>query len=222
VSEAWIAAAAIAVLLGLLAPLARSVRVQAVMIVAAMSMMLACSAALVLTGEPYRGLHGLFPVAPFAILWPVALRRAWERHDSALLALGTATWTYLLFIFAALALTYIHKGLLDVGMQWGQRYLLTAYPMLAILSLVALRALRASLPPGGLRLACVTLFALLVAAGVSLEIRGVRMLHGTRGIMAQWDAAMRSEGPIVTTVWWIVPAVADLFLTHEMFFTWPA
>jgi len=40
--------------------------------------------------------------------------------------------------------------------------------------------------------------------------------------MAEWDQAMRAEGPIVTTVWWIVPGVADLYLTHDMFFTWPA
>jgi hypothetical protein len=190
------------------------------MIVAALSMMLVCSASLVFTGEPYRELHGLFPVAPLAIVWPLALRHTWRQRDAPLLLLGTATWVYLLFAFAALSLTYIHQGLLDVGMQWGQRYLLTAYPMLVILSLVALRALWASSRPGRLRAAFVTLVALLVAAGVGLEVRGLRMLYGTRGLMAQWDQAMRSEGPIVTTVWWIVPAVADLFLTHEMFFTW--
>jgi len=217
----WRTAAISAVLLGLVAPLVRSARVQAAMIVAALSLMLACSASLLLTGEPYRALHGLFPVAPFAILWPFALRHTWRRRDPSLAALGTATWVYMLFTFAALALTYIHKGLLDVGMQWGQRYLLTAYPMLVILTLVALRDLWASSQPGWPRTASVTLVALLIACAVGLEVRGVRMLYGTRGLMAQWDQAMRSEGqPIVTTVWWIVPAVADLFLTHDMFFTW--
>jgi hypothetical protein len=218
---AWATAAVAAVLLVLVAPLVRSMRVQAVMVVVGLSMMLSCSAALILTGEPYRGLHGLFPVAPFVILWPFALRYAWQRGDAPLLALGTATWVYLLLGFAALALTYINRGLLNVGMQWGQRYLLTAYPMLVILFLVALRALRASSWPGWLQTVSVTLVVLLVACGVGLEIRGMRMLYGTRGLMAQWDEAMRSEGPIVTSVWWIPPSVADLCLTHELFFTWP-
>ena len=220
VSPAWLVAASVAVLLGLIAPLIRGVRVQAAVIVAALSMMLTCSASLIITGEPYHGLHGLFPVAPFVMLWPFALRHMWERHDARLLALGTATWVYLLFVFAALALTYIHQGLLDVGMEWGQRYLLTAYPMLTVLALVGFRALHASLRPAWLRTLFISLVALLVAAGVCLEVRGLRMLYGTRSIMAKWDEAMRSEGPIVTTVWWIPPAVADLFITHEMFFTW--
>jgi hypothetical protein len=221
-SAAWNTAAITAVFLALAAPLVRSARVQAVMVVAALSMMLSCSAALIVAAEPYRGLHGLFPVAPFAILWPFALRHAWQRGDAPLLALGTATWVYLLLGFAALALTYINRGVLDVGMQWGQRYLLTAYPMLAILSLVAVRAQRASSAPGWLQTASLTLVVLLVASGVGLEVRGIRMLYGTRGLMAQWDEAMRSEGPIVTTVWWIPPSVADLCLTHEMYFMWPA
>jgi hypothetical protein len=105
-------------------------------------------------------------------------------------------------------------------MEWGQRYMLTVYPMLTILSLVGLSVLRAPSRPAWLRTACVTLFALLAAAGVCLELRGMRMLYGTRNLMAEWDRAMRSEGPIVTTVWWIAPTVADLFLNHEMFFTW--
>ena len=146
-------------------------------------MMLPCSVSLILTGEPYRGLHGLFPVAPFVILWPLALRDAWRRHDARVLALGTATGAYLLLCFGALALTYIHKGQLDVGMQWGQRYLLTAYPMLVVLSLLALRALQRSSPSAWPRAAVAGLFALLVAAGVGLEARGLRMLHGTRSIL---------------------------------------
>ena len=217
----WIAAGVVSVLLGLAAPLIHDRRARATALVVAMSLMLVCTSALIFTGEPYRGLHGLFPVAPFAIIWPLALRHGWRRHDAPLLALGTATWVYLLLTFLALGMTYLHQGRLDVGMQWGQRYLLTAYPMLAILSLIAVRALWASLPAGRLRDACIALVALLVVAGIGLELRGIQMLRGTRGLMAQWDQAMQSEGPIVTTVWWIVPAVAHLFLTHDMFFTWP-
>ena len=186
-------------LLALLAPLIRSRRARAAAIVAALAMMLPCSVSLIITGEPYRGLHGLYPVAPFVILWPLALRGAWRRHDARVLALGTATGAYLLLCFGALALTYINRGQLDVGMQWGQRYLLTAYPMMVVLSLLALRALLRSLPRAWPRTVVAGLFALLVAAGIGLEARGLRMLHGTRSILATWDAAMRAEGPIVTT-----------------------
>jgi hypothetical protein len=217
----WRVAGGVAVLLALTGPLIRSATLQLLAIVAASSLMLACAAALILTGEPYRGLHGLFPVAPFLIFWAFALRHAWRRRDAPLLALGTATWVYLLLTFGALALTYIHKGLLDVGMQWGQRYMLTAYPMLTILTLIGLRALRSSTRPGPLRSAAVTLVALLVVSGVGLELRGMRMLHGTKSLVAGWDRAMRAEGPILTSVWWIVPTVANLSLTHDMFFTWP-
>jgi len=218
---AWSTMAIIAVLLALVAPLIRSVRAQTVMVVAASSLMLTCSMALIVTGEPYRALHGLFPVAPFLIVWSLALRHTWRQPNTSLLALGTATWVYLLLAFVALELTYIHHGLLSVGMEWGQRYLLTAYPMLTVLALVGIRALRASSRSAWLRTVSVTLFALLAAAGVCLEVRGQVMLYGTRSLMAQWDQAMRSEGPILTTIPWLAPTVADLFLTHEMFFTRP-
>jgi hypothetical protein len=145
----------------------------------------------------------------------------WRQGKAPLLALGTAAWVYLLLGFVALEATYIHNGRLGVGMEWGQRYLLTAYPMLTVLALVGIRNLGASSAPAGLRTASVTLVALLVAAGICLEIRGQRMLYGTKGLLAQWDQAMRSEGPIVTIVPWLAPTVADLFLTHEMFFSWP-
>lgn len=216
----WLAAAALAVLLSLVAPWVRSARARAAMTVTALSLMLVCCVFLAFAPEPYRGLHGFFPVAPFLILWPFGLRGAWRRGDAPLLALGTCSWVYLLLILAALALTYMHQGVLDVGMEWGQRYLLTAYPMMTILALVGLRRLRVSLQPARRR-TVVTLVALLVATGVCLELRGIRMLHGTRTLMAKWDAAMRAEDvPIVVTVWWIVPGVADLFLTHDMFFSW--
>src|SRR5262249_742335 len=65
VGAAWVVAGIAAVLLGLVAPLHRSVRVQALLVIVASSLMLACATSLVLTGVPYRALHGFFPVAPF-------------------------------------------------------------------------------------------------------------------------------------------------------------
>jgi hypothetical protein len=220
-SVAWSTEAIVAVLLTLVAPLIGSARARAVMVVAAASLMLTCCMSLIITGEPYRALHGLFPVAPFLIVWPLALRHMWRRRNASLLALGTTSWVYLLLGFVALELTYIHSGVMVVGMEWGQRYLLTAYPMLTVLALVGIRALATSSAPAGLRTASVTLFALLAAAGVCLELRGQRMLYGTRSLMAQWDQAMRSEGPVVTTIPWLAPTVADLFVTHDMFFARP-
>jgi hypothetical protein len=216
----WLTAAVVAVLLPVAAAGMRPGLTRTWMCLTGLSLMLGCTASLIITGEPYRGLHGLFPVAPFVILWPLALRGAWRRHDARILTLGTATAAYLAGCFVALAITYMHQGQLDVGMQWGQRYLLTAYPMLTVLSLVGLQSLWRSLPRAWARTTLAGLFTLLAVAAVGLEVRGVRMLHGTRGIMAKWDAAMRAEGVVVTTVWWIVPGVADLFLTHDMFFTW--
>jgi len=217
----WLAATALAIAMALVAPWLRSERRQARTTVAALTMMLLCSLSLAFAPEPYRGLHGFFPVAPFLILWPYGLRHAWRRGDSRLLALATCSWVYLLSILGALAVTYMHQGVLDVGMEWGQRYLLTAYPMMTVLALVGLRALRAVPSPAWPRKSIVALFTSLVLTAGCLELRGIRMLYGTRGMMAKWDAAMRAEdGPVVTVVWWIVPAVAELFLTHEMFFTW--
>ncbi|MDX2165631.1 MAG: hypothetical protein SF182_01150 [Deltaproteobacteria bacterium] len=220
VSPAWRAAAVAALVLPMVAALLGSAPRRALLACSALVLMLACSAALVVTGEPYRGLHGLFPVAPFLILWPLALRGAWRRHDARRLMLGIAALANLALCFGALAITYMHQGVLDVGMQWGQRYLLTAYPMLTVLALIGLRALWAAQPAAWTRTALVSLFTLLAVAGVGLEARGLRMLYGTRSVMAKWDAAMRAEGPVVTTVWWIVPAVADLYLSHDMYFTW--
>lgn len=219
---AWSTMATAAVLLALVAPLIRSARAQAVMAFAAASIMLTCSVSLIVIAEPYRALHGLFPVAPFLIVWPFGLRNAWRQRNAPLLALGTAAWAYLLLGLVGLEVTYIWHGQLGVGMEWGQRYLLTAYPMLTVLALVGVRALATSSAPAGLRAASVTLVAVLAAAAICLELRGQWMLYSTRSLLTQWDQAMRSEDrPILTTVPWLAPTVAELFLTHDMFFTRP-
>jgi len=219
VSDTIAVGVAIALLVCGLAAGARSARTEAALTLTGASVVLGFSLFLLCTSQHYRSLHGLFPVAPFVCLWPCALRHGWRQRSHALLTLAHISLFGLAFGFLAIAGSYVWQGRLQVGMEWGQRYMLALYPVLAVATLAGLLAGATTARPRWLgRLLSVVALALLLVGG-ALEIRGLRMLNETRQQLAKWDQAMRTEGPIITDIWWLPSAVAVLFTEHDMFFT---
>ncbi len=218
ISDAIAITAGIAVLLCFVAAFVKSARAEAVFVLPGCAALLAFSLFLLCTAQSYRSLHGLFPVAPFLILWPYALRHAWRERSHILLALTNVSLFHFATGLVAISMSYISGGKLEVGMEWGQRYLLILYPVLAIATLVSLRTYQRSERPQWLRRAFTAAVAAMMIVGVGLEIRGLTMLYNTRQGLSKWERALRAEGPIVTDVWWLPSAVAVLFTEHEMFF----
>ena len=216
-NQAWATAAGIALFLCLIAPFVASERIEAAIIIPALVVVLAFSAWVAFLDQPYRSLHGLFPIAPFLVIAFYALPEAWRRRDSALFGLASFGLLYLIIGCAAIFLFYVDReGDLLSGLEWGQRYLLALYPVLTILSLAALRSYRQSRRSVLLKRVFTVLVAAMMIIGVQQEIRGLAMLRFNRLEFARWDQALRREGPIVTDLWWLPTTLAPLFLTKGM------
>src|ERR1700687_4433276 len=209
---------AIAVLVCGAAAFVRSARAEALLLLPSCGGVLGFSVFLLCTTEPYRSLHGVFPVAPFLIVWPYALRRAWSTRDYTLLVLTHVALIGLITGLVAIAASYVAHGRLDVGMEWGQRYLLAIYPLLSILTLVSLWSYHASARPRWLKRAFTAAVVAMMITGVALQVRGVTMLYETRQKLSAWNQALREKGPVIIDAWWLPTAVAVLFTEHEMFY----
>ncbi len=217
VDPRWVTVACVGVLLCLMAPLLSAVRIEAAVIAPALLIVLAYSASVAFLGQRYRSLHGIFPVAPFMVVAFYALPEAWRRRDAALLALSSFAVLYLVIGCAAIFAFYVDvEGGLLTGLEWGQRYLLALYPVLTILSVVALYTYRESNRPAWLKRYFVVMVAAMMTIGVQQEVRGSTMLRFNREELAACDRELRTEGPLVTDLWWLPTTVAPLFLTKEM------
>ena len=203
----------------LVAPFIKRVRVEALLVVPALIAVLAFSVWLAFTAQSYRSLHSIFPIAPFLVVWVYAVPHAWRRHDPELLALVGFAVGYLVTGVGATLVFYMDSGgELTTGLEWGQRYVLTLYPVLAILTVLAVQAYWNSSRPMWLRITFAALVAVMMLTGVQMQIRGLRMLSANRQMFEEWDRNLRAEGPIVTDIWWFAVALTDLFTTHEIYF----
>src|SRR5262249_51729813 len=108
------------------------------------------------------------------------------------------------------------QGVPPTGLQWGNRYLLTLYPLGTVLALAGLQQYLRSPRPPWLKRAVVVAGAGLLVCGLLLELRGVWMLRESRRLAATWEAALRGGPPVMTDVWWLPAAMAPLFISHEV------
>ncbi|MBF6612035.1 MAG: hypothetical protein IVW55_02790 [Chloroflexi bacterium] len=181
--------------------------------------------ATLLSGMPYYNLHGFLLAAPFVALalWPVSAAGAKEPHIPVLpaqLLYGVtlayvALHTLIISAFSGLGPISSH--------EWGQRYLLPAYPPLAALALLALWRIWAAYGQD-MRLraytgACMALgcATLLVALGFSM--RGYAVLHQERAQVNAWRALVKvlpGREPMVTDLWWLPLNLAADFYTRPM------
>jgi len=137
----------------------------------------------------------------------------------------THTWLY------AVTLAYIGLHALVISAlsglgpisrhEWGQRYLLPAYPALVVLALLAGWRLWSE---HGVRFRRAVVSALVLASimalvGVGLEARGTWMLREERAQVESWlelARALPSREPLVTDVWWLPLNLAADFYTRPM------
>ena len=152
------------------------------------------------------------------VVWPYVVPYAWRVRNYSLLTLATLALLYLSIGCTAILYTYGTPIGLRVGLEWGQRYSLALYPILAVLSLVALQIYRESARPGWLKAAFAILVSVMVMIGFQFEVRGLAAMRADRQKLADWEHALRTEGPIITDVWWLPAALAPLFEKHQMFF----
>lgn len=215
---------AVALLVGLgalvatLSAFVRRRRVAAALFAAGAPTVGAFAVWLLATAQPYRSLHGVVPVAPFVLFAPFGLVLAWRRRCGPLFRVGVLAAAYLPLGCLAIAVAYLRDGRLDVGLEWGQRYLLTLFPLLAILALAALREALRSHGPLGRRRAVLATFLVLLQLAVLLQLRGLATARDSALQLAALDDALRREDVVVTDLYWLPSALAPFAVERNLFF----
>ena len=213
----WEQAALLAVMLLPVVAIVGVAWMDALIGIPALVVLLGCAAYLT-SMPPYRSLHGLVSVSPYVALAAFAWRPAWREWPLPLVTLLALTGFYLVFGLTANLLTYVNSaGTLQNSLEWGPRYLLSAYPLMVVLSLAGVHSYYHSHQAAMLRFLVVGLTLGMISVSVQLEVRGLHMLYYNRGTLARADEILRADGPVVTDLWWLPSALADLFSTHEMF-----
>jgi hypothetical protein len=190
-------------------------RVASAVLATGLGIVLAFSLSLLLSTQDYRSMHAVITVAPYLVLWPLALRAGSDERVRALVAL-VAVYLALGTVAIYIAHGNGHGGIV-VGLEWGQRYLLPYFPLAAILSLLGFaaywRSRRSRLLPGAVAVA----FAGAIVAGLGWELRGLRMLEENRETFAAWERALPTTEPVVTDAWWFPTTLAVFFTSHEAY-----
>jgi hypothetical protein len=217
IPDPWRYAVLLACVAALVAPLLRSPRAAAVTLLAGVAVVLEFSAYLVVLPEAYVSLHGFLPVAPFIVLAAGAFPSVWRERRHAQLAIAVTAAIYAGLVCAAIFVFLVKPGgQTPVGLEWGNRYLFTLYPIGAVLALAGVRELHRTGSSAPLRVAVTGAAAALLLCGALLEARGVWTLVQSRRLVATWQAALRDEPPVLTDVWWLPANMAPLFISHEM------
>ena len=175
-----------------------------------------------LSGELYYNLHGFLLASPFVALalWP-----AGEKHKQPATGLIPQSWLQsvtLLYVGLHALVISVLSGLGPISRhEWGQRYLLPAYPTLVILSLLAITSIAQTYAgrQGTRRLALTVISGVVAIVGVLLSVRGYAAMHAERTQVVAWQelaGALPGREPVVTDTWWLPLNLAPVFYTRPI------
>lgn len=215
---AWPGYGVVAVGLALVAPFLRPPWLKAACLFGGLGATCGLTAWLLLSKVPYLSMHGFFPMAPFCLLAPYAFVSAWRRGDPIALRLAAIGLVYLLIGVGAVFVILVGQdGQLKSGIEWGQRYLLTLYPLLTVLALIGVADYEHAERSRPLTRAVLALAAAAVLLGNGFELRALATADQELRVYATWDKALRRGEPVVTDASWLPATLADLFATQEMY-----
>lgn len=152
--------------------------------------------------------NSLFPAAPLILL---ALARGPDRERE---SGATLLWIVVVAFVAAywLAAPKISSG----GIHWGNRFLLPAYPLLAVLAARNLARWRGLGRRGGWAAGAV---ASVLALSLVAQLYSISLLDRKKTFSARINAelARRDEPIVVSDVWWVPQALYSEFYRRPMF-----
>jgi len=162
----------------------------------------------------YRALHSLVLSAPFVLFALLPDTRRAARSTSERLVRMT-TLLYALFYFLGTWPTHRGHG----GLEWGSRYALVLFSLLAALGAVQIvRWLGAHASRDWRRIGMQGLLVLTLTVGSVSILRGVREVQRTqRDLGLIQNALLAQPLPVVTDGWWVGVSMPDLFMQHEVF-----
>lgn len=214
---------AVAALMRLVRDKGRFGRVRLWTLVAGLVLIGVACGQVLFSGQDYSNLHGFLVAAPFVALalWPAGETRVSGRNISAIGWLYVVT---LLYVGLHLLVISAFSGLGPASRhEWGQRYLLPAYPALVVLALHAAWRIW-SVYSGDTRLrkaalAGLTVWGMLAGIGLGFNLRGYIVLAEQRREVTEWMALARSmpgREPLLTDVWWLPLNLAADFYSRPI------
>ncbi len=191
-----------------------------------MSAGLACvaiaSTYILLIPQDYHNLHGFLIACPFVALalWPPKI--AWTRDG--LTRHGLLYVVTLLHIGLHALIISALSGLGPISRhEWGQRYLLAAYPGLIVLALLSAWRIwtecRPQLTLRRVSAACLVLAGLLALVGGLFSLRGYGVLYAERAQVKSWltlSESLPAHEPLITDQWWLPLNLATDFYTRPI------
>ncbi|MEA2573964.1 MAG: hypothetical protein QOH93_1262 [Chloroflexia bacterium] len=181
----------------------------------------------VLSGELYYNLHGFLLASPFVALalWPAGGDTTQTTREERQ-PLSPQSWLQivtLLYVGLHALIISVLSGLGPISRhEWGQRYLLPAYPALVVLALLAITRMVEAYRGRSFalyRVVPVLATGLLALLGVLLSVRGYAATFTERTQVVAWQAlagTLPGREPIVTDVWWLPLNLAPVFYTRPI------
>lgn len=176
--------------------------------------------------QPYHNLHGFVLASPFVALalWPpekILARDGITSQGFVYVVTLAHVALHALIISALSGLGPISRN------EWGQRYLMSAYPALVVLALLGASRFRLSdfAPPSVrinltfLRQGLLGLGALLVGVGLAFTVRGYVVLYSERTQVTEWQQvadALPQGVPVVTNNWWLPLNLSPIFYSRPI------
>jgi hypothetical protein len=151
---------------------------------------------ILLTPERYRSIHGFLLSAPWVLLGLCRAPEIWRGGDRPVQVL---TLTALLGLGAyAVAMLVFRGGSPHGGLEWGARFALTLYPLLAIMTMWPLA-------PGQRHVSAYAIWTVFLCLSIGLQLRGLRTIRADKVLAATWNQEIASlpEDMIVSDVWWL-------------------
>jgi hypothetical protein len=215
----WNLAGFCAIILVFISPWIKRHMLELACVISGMLILLGLSVSTLISTESYRSMHGIFLIAPLLPMASYAVPAAYKSHNRSFLLVAIIGWFYLFFgTFVILVLRSNVNGYWP-GLEWGNRYLLTLYPVLSILGLLGLENYWSSNRPKLSRQTFICFGMIAIILGINLQFRGLRMLADDKLVISSWQTYLidTAASPVVTSVWWFPASLATYFTSHEMY-----
>lgn len=166
------------------------------------------------TAQRYRAVHGIFLTSPY-IVYALAFLPS-RRHVA---AMGQMFLSWLGPVYVALFLLCSFLIRIDTGgPEWGTRYGLITFPLLAILAVLGAARLLTRSRVGTSRSVIVVPLILGLVVASQFAARGIMEIQITKRDLAAFENRMRSSSlPVVTDLWWMGAALGPYFAERELY-----
>jgi hypothetical protein len=163
---------------------------------------------------PYRSAHGLLFTTPWALLGLCRALEIWRqgRRGARIIALTTV----LGLLGYAIGLIGLRGSKPHGGLEWGARFAMTFYPLLALCALWV-RGEQSD----HLGVAKTLIVGALVMLGFGFQVRGIKTIaHDKRANAAlNQTIAELPESPVVSDLWWLRLNAAPIYREKQFFIT---